>query len=327
MRMILVVTSLGRVMMMMILTFWSGWTVLLTQPCTTHAWIASPWWNVGYLRGTLQSSLITTKWASPWLEGKWLRCLVQEVFVCCAWVCIIWGGVPSFVFTNMTGKMCWLSVTRLSLLTDTTWSIMPHELCDAATKVYCLWYLRTTQEPTAWSCSPTVTKAWSRRCLQRSFTFTISRQEPMLATLWHQQRPRRWSFGLLAGCYGASQISSAKMPWSSHSKRYVADWVFQAVSFHFKTTWHMVITPKARSKLQKPRMKLHGCWMFGFSLDLHCIDETAKHDAACIIEIVSQGVQRDAWLNIDIDVDLVSELCALRHLTFAKSGTSQLQSI
>ena len=47
-----------------------------------------------------------------------------------------------------------------------------------------------------------------------------------------------------------------------------------------------------RSKLQKPRMKLHGCWIFGYTLDLHCIDETNKHDAACIIEIICQGVQR-----------------------------------
>lgn len=48
----------------------------------------------------------------------------------------------------------------------------------------------------------------------------------------------------------------------------------------------------ARSKLQKPRMKLHGAWFFGYCLDLHCIDETNKHDAACIIEVISQGVQR-----------------------------------
>ena len=45
----------------------------------------------------------------------------------------------------------------------------------------------------------------------------------------------------------------------------------------------------ARSKLQKPRMKLHGAWFFGYCLDLHCIDETNKHDAACIIEVISQG--------------------------------------
>ena len=48
----------------------------------------------------------------------------------------------------------------------------------------------------------------------------------------------------------------------------------------------VIATP--RSKLQKPRMKLHGAWNFGFTLDLHCIDE---------IEILAQSIQRVSQLN------------------------------
>ena len=50
-------------------------------------------------------------------------------------------------------------------------------------------------------------------------------------------------------------------------------------------------TPTFRSKLQKPRMKLHGAWNYGYSLDLHCIDETSRHDSSCIIEILAQSIQ------------------------------------
>lgn len=53
-----------------------------------------------------------------------------------------------------------------------------------------------------------------------------------------------------------------------------------------------------RSKLQKPRMKLHGCWAFGFTLQLWCLDETSKHDSACIIEILARTIQRASWLKL-----------------------------
>lgn len=51
-------------------------------------------------------------------------------------------------------------------------------------------------------------------------------------------------------------------------------------------------TSSSTSKLQKPRMKLHGCWAFGFTLQLWCLDETSKHDSACIIEILARTIQR-----------------------------------
>lgn len=44
-------------------------------------------------------------------------------------------------------------------------------------------------------------------------------------------------------------------------------------------------------------MKLHGCWIYGYTLDLHCLDETSKHDAACIIEILAQSIQRVTFSN------------------------------
>jgi hypothetical protein len=59
----------------------------------------------------------------------------------------------------------------------------------------------------------------------------------------------------------------------------------------------LCVTATPRSKLQKPRMKLHGAWNFGFSLDLHCIDETNKHDSSCIIKILAQSIQRVSQLN------------------------------
>ena len=56
-----------------------------------------------------------------------------------------------------------------------------------------------------------------------------------------------------------------------------------------------------RSKLAKPRMKLHGAWNYGYSLDLHCIDETSKHDSSCIIEIVAQSIQYATEFAIGFD--------------------------
>ena len=44
----------------------------------------------------------------------------------------------------------------------------------------------------------------------------------------------------------------------------------------------------------KPRMKLHGAWFFGFNLDLNVLDETSKHDATSIIEMLARGIQQAA---------------------------------
>ena len=65
----------------------------------------------------------------------------------------------------------------------------------------------------------------------------------------------------------------------------------------FKCDGWIDVTCIPRAKLQKPRMKLHGCWIFGYCLDLYCIDETSKHDASCMIEILSQSIQRVTCFN------------------------------
>ncbi len=51
-------------------------------------------------------------------------------------------------------------------------------------------------------------------------------------------------------------------------------------------------------KYLRPRMKLHGCWVFGWTLELRVLDETARHDSACIIEIVSQALERVAVISV-----------------------------
>lgn len=54
----------------------------------------------------------------------------------------------------------------------------------------------------------------------------------------------------------------------------------------------LILFSMLRSKLQKPRMKLHGCWAFGYTLQLFCLDDTSKHDATCIIEILALTIQK-----------------------------------
>lgn len=56
-----------------------------------------------------------------------------------------------------------------------------------------------------------------------------------------------------------------------------------------------------------PTLKLHGCWCFGWTLDLHVLDESTKHDSSCIIEIVARCLER------------VSEISQRQNLPFPKS--------
>lgn len=41
-----------------------------------------------------------------------------------------------------------------------------------------------------------------------------------------------------------------------------------------------------------PTLKIHGCWCFGWTLDLHVMDEVRRHDSSCIIEIVARCLER-----------------------------------
>lgn len=33
-------------------------------------------------------------------------------------------------------------------------------------------------------------------------------------------------------------------------------------------------------------MKVHGLWIFGYSLELRVMDETLRHDSSCITELI-----------------------------------------
>lgn len=89
----------------------------------------------------------------------------------------------------------------------------------------------------------------------------------------------------------------------------------------------LCVTATPRSKLQKPRMKLHGAWNFGFSLDLHCIDETNKHDSSCIIEILAQSIQRVSQLNaISLGNKVVFDFAISLHSGFWQVRWNRSQS-
>ena len=51
-----------------------------------------------------------------------------------------------------------------------------------------------------------------------------------------------------------------------------------------------------RSKHQRPRLKVHGAWAFGYVLEIFVMDDVAKHDSSCIIEILALTLEKDTWL-------------------------------
>ena len=50
----------------------------------------------------------------------------------------------------------------------------------------------------------------------------------------------------------------------------------------------------AVAKWQKPRLKVHGVWCFGHLLDVKIMDETFKHDSACVIQLISECLEKVA---------------------------------
>lgn len=50
-----------------------------------------------------------------------------------------------------------------------------------------------------------------------------------------------------------------------------------------------------RAKYQRPRLKVHGAWAFGYQLSVAVMDETARHDSSSIIEILATTVEDAAW--------------------------------
>lgn len=56
------------------------------------------------------------------------------------------------------------------------------------------------------------------------------------------------------------------------------------------------------AKHVRPSLKLHGCWAYGWVLDLHIMDEPTRHDSSTIVEIVSICLER------------VHQICQEKHL-------------
>ena len=51
-----------------------------------------------------------------------------------------------------------------------------------------------------------------------------------------------------------------------------------------------------RAKHQRPRVKVHGAWAFGYTLNVYVLDESAPHDSSAIIEIVAATIEDVALL-------------------------------
>ena len=48
----------------------------------------------------------------------------------------------------------------------------------------------------------------------------------------------------------------------------------------------------ARSNAPRPRLKVHGVWVFGLTLQVYILDEPTKHDSACVVECVALSLER-----------------------------------
>jgi len=46
-----------------------------------------------------------------------------------------------------------------------------------------------------------------------------------------------------------------------------------------------------REKHQRPRVKVHGAWAFGYTLNVYVMDEPSPHDSSAIIEIVAATIE------------------------------------
>jgi hypothetical protein len=59
--------------------------------------------------------------------------------------------------------------------------------------------------------------------------------------------------------------------------------------------------PQLRAKFQRPRVKVHGAWAFGYTFNVFILDEVSKHDSSAIIEILTQTIEDAARLHLYID--------------------------
>ncbi|CAE6950458.1 unnamed protein product [Symbiodinium sp. CCMP2592] len=54
----------------------------------------------------------------------------------------------------------------------------------------------------------------------------------------------------------------------------------------------------ALSGEMRPRLKVHGLWVFGLSLQVYVMDEPTKHDSACVVECLALSLERDPRLQV-----------------------------
>lgn len=47
-----------------------------------------------------------------------------------------------------------------------------------------------------------------------------------------------------------------------------------------------VFVTETRPSAKRPKMKVHGLWIFGYSLEIRVMDETLKHDSSCVTELI-----------------------------------------
>ena len=55
--------------------------------------------------------------------------------------------------------------------------------------------------------------------------------------------------------------------------------------------WSVVL----RAKHQRPRLKVHGVWCYGYTLNISILDDCSRHDSSAIIEMISQAVEDVSW--------------------------------
>ena len=53
-----------------------------------------------------------------------------------------------------------------------------------------------------------------------------------------------------------------------------------------------------RSSEPRPRLKVHGLWVFGLSLQVYVMDEPTKHDSACVVECLALSLERASCLQV-----------------------------
>lgn len=68
------------------------------------------------------------------------------------------------------------------------------------------------------------------------------------------------------------------------------------VSLH--TGASALILSNPRAKHQRPRLKVHGCWAYGFTVNTYILDEPSRHDSSAVIEMISSTIEDEPLNNL-----------------------------